>query len=113
MKKCYLLIFILGLALPAVSQSDLSKYRPGTIMAVEPHHSSSSTDNAGSRKYDISLKVGNTTYVLLYTQPPGTISPEYRTGLELPVLVLSNSIRFNDGLGRSRELPIESRRATQ
>lgn len=112
MRKLPLLILILGGTLLAVSQSDLSKYRPGTIMAVEPHHSSSS-DNAAQRKYDISLKVGNTTYVLLYTQPPGTISPEYRTGLELPVLVLSNSIRFNDGLGRSRELPIESHRATQ
>jgi hypothetical protein len=77
-------------------------------MAVKPHHGSPGQHSSAPR-YDISVKVGNTIYVVLYTQPPGTTSPEYRVGLDLPVMVGSNSIKFNDKLGRSRELPILNR----
>jgi len=78
-------------------------------MAVT-RHDGGSAEKTSARTYDISVKVENTIYVVLYTQPPGTISPQYRTGLELPVLVGRNTIRFNDQLGRSQELPIISRK---
>jgi hypothetical protein len=110
MPKLWSLLLIFGVTIPVFSQPASSKYQPGTIMAVEPHHATAS-DTDSARRYDISVKVGNTMYIVLYTQPPGTISPEYRTGLQLPVLVLGSTIKFNDGLGRSRELPIIGRRA--
>jgi len=102
-------IYISSFAILAIAQSATSKYQPGTIMAVEPH-ASGPGEKASSRTYDVSVKVDNTIYVVLYTQPPGTISPLYRVGLQILVSVGSNTIKFNDQLGRSQELPILSRR---
>ena len=110
MPKAIIAIFICGMTIPAMCQSGSSKYQPGTIMAVEAHRAGPG-DNASSRIYDVSVKVDNTIYVVLYTQPPGTISPMYRTGLQLLVSVGRNTIKFNDQLGRSQELPILSRKA--
>jgi hypothetical protein len=109
MRKIVSAVVLCGVAILAGRQTTSSKYQHGTIMAVKAHHASEG-DAAAARRYDISVKVGNTIYVVLYTQPPGTISPEYRAGLDLPVLVGSTTIKFNDQLGRSRELPILSRR---
>jgi hypothetical protein len=97
-------ILISTVAMAVVSQTASSKYQSGTILAVKPHHADSS-----ARLYDISVRVGNTIYVVLYTQPQGTTSPAYRVGLDLPVLVGPNTIKFNDLLGRPKELPILSR----
>jgi len=108
-QRMTILILVCSVSVPVVSQSPTSKYRTGTIMAVT-RHDAGSAEKASSRTYDISVKVENTIYVVLYAQPPGTISPQYRTGLELPVLVGRNTFKFNDQLGRSRELPILSRR---
>jgi hypothetical protein len=110
MRKTIIVILICGVAIPAISQSSgSSKYQPGIIMAVTPHRPAPG-ETASSRIYDVSVKVDNTMYVVLYTQPPGTINPEYRTGLELLVSVGRNTMKFNDQLGRSQELPILSRR---
>jgi hypothetical protein len=102
-------ILICSVTILAVGQSASPRYQPGTIVAVRAHHAGAG-DASLVRRYDISVKVGNTIYVVLYTQPRGTINPEYRAGLDLPVLVGSNTVRFNDRLGRSKELPILSRR---
>jgi len=109
MRKIMMAIYISSFAVPLIGQFESSKYQPGTIMAVEPHRAGAG-ENAPSRTYDVSVKVDNTIYVVLYTQPPGTISPVYRTGLQLLVSVGRNTIKFNDQLGRSQELPILSRR---
>jgi hypothetical protein len=110
MRKMMIVILVCGLAIPAISQSSgSSKYWPGTIMAVTPHRTGPG-ENASSSIYDVSVKVDNTLYVVLYTQPPGTIDPQYRTGLEVLVSVGRNTMKFNDQLGRSQELPILSRR---
>jgi hypothetical protein len=109
MPKAIIVILICGAAIPAMSQSGSAKYQPGIIMAVEPHHAGPG-ENVSSRTYDISVKVDNTMYVVLYTQPPGTISPMYRSGLQLLVSVGRNTIKFNDQLGRSQEVPILSRK---
>ncbi|MGA9641649.1 MAG: hypothetical protein WBQ72_09655 [Terriglobales bacterium] len=60
--------------------------------------------------YDVSVKVGDTIYVVLYTQPLGEIPAKYETGHELLVLVGKNTITYNDMLGRSLQVPIESQR---
>ena len=108
-RQTLIAILICSVTTLAVGHRASPKYQSGTIMAVRAHHARAG-DASSARRYDISVKVGNTIYVVLYTQPRVTINPEYRAGLDLPVLVGSNTIRFNDRLGRSTELPILSRR---
>ena len=48
--------------------------------------------------------------VVLYTTPLGEIAPKYATGRDLLVLVGKNTITYNDMLGRSLQVPIESQR---
>jgi len=91
-------------------QAASSKYQPGTIMAVKTYADSNSAESPTTR-YDISLRVGNTIYVVLYTPPPGTYGVQYMAGEELLVLVGSKTITYNDILGNSRKVPILSRKA--
>ena len=65
---------------------------------------------SGPASYDISVKVGDTIYVVLYTKPLGEIPAKYARGRELLVLVGENTITYNDKLGRSLQVPIESQR---
>jgi hypothetical protein len=105
------LIAVIGLCLltfPALCQST-SKYQVGFITEVKPRQAAG--DNASDpTSYDISVKVGDTIYVVLYTQPLGEIPAKYATGRELLVLVGKNTITYNDILGRSLQVPIESQR---
>jgi hypothetical protein len=109
MRTSIVAMLVFSVAIAALGQSSSSKYEVGTIMAVRPH-ATGPNDSQSDRRYDISVQVGDSLYVVLYTQPPGTISPVYRAGLSTPVLVKGNSLRFNDSLGRSKELPILSRK---
>ena len=106
MLKALTVMLICGTALSAPTQST-SQYKAGTITAVQPHQ-----DEAGSKpsadSYDVSLRVGDATYVVLYTPPYGLQTVRYATGREFLVLVGEKTITFNDSLGTSTELPIES-----
>ena len=106
MLRALTVMLICGTALSAVAQS-ASEYKVGAITAVQPHQ-----DGAGSEpsadSYDVSLKVGDTTYVVLYTPPYGLQTVRYATGREFLALVGEKTIAFNDLLGTSSELPIES-----
>lgn len=96
------------LTLPAVCQS--SKYQVATIAEVTPHQvaGEAASDNPS---YDISVKVGDSIYVVLYTPPLGELPPKYARGHELLVSVGNKTITYNDILGRSLQVPIESQRA--
>ena len=107
--KMMVFVFVLCVAASVVAQSASGKYQPGTIMSVNPHPVASGSDSSVT-SYDISLKVGSTTYVVLYTPPPGTYGVEYKAGLDLLVLVGEKTIKFNDMLGNSRTVPIVSRK---
>jgi hypothetical protein len=65
---------------------------------------------SGPARYDVSVKVGDTIYVVLYTQPLGELPAKYAAGHELLVLVEKNTITYNDMLGRSLQVPIESQK---
>jgi len=96
------------LSIPAFCQST-SKYQVAQIIEVEVHQAAGdSSSNATS--YDVSAKVGDTIYVVLYTPPLGELPPKYATGHELLVLVEKDAITYNDMLGRSLQVPIQSRR---
>jgi hypothetical protein len=84
-----------------------SKYQVGTITEVKTHQTAGS-GASNTTSYDVSLKVGDTIYVVLYTPPLGQETVRYAAGRELLVLVGKGTIRYNDILGQSSEVPIES-----
>lgn len=96
-------------AFPAFGQS-ASKYQVGTITEVTIHRPAQDS-RADAVSYDVSIKVGNTIYVVLYTPPLGEETVKYVVGRDMLVLVGKSTIRYNDILGESREVPIESHKA--
>ena len=102
------LVCILLMTFPAFCQST-SKYQVGTITEVKAHQAvGSGASDAAS--YDVSVKVGNTIYVVLYIPALGEETVKYAAGRDLLVLVGKNTITYNDILGRSFAVPIESQR---
>jgi hypothetical protein len=107
----FVTIFLVCLtALPTFSQST-SKWVVGTITNVKIHQTPD-PDDFGTVSYDVSVKVGNTVYVVLYTPPLEEETVKYAGGRDLLVLVGKSTIRYNDMLGQSHDVPIESQRPT-
>jgi len=94
--------------LPALAQSEAA-YQVATIVDVKTHQSAE-TGAANMGKYDVSLKVGETIYVVLYTPPYGIDTVKYKTGRNLLVQVGKSAITYNDLLGQSIEVPIISQK---
>jgi hypothetical protein len=102
------LFLIVLTTFPAFCQSP-SKYQVGAITEVKVHQAAGSgVSDAAS--YDVSVKVGDTIYVVLYTPPLGEETVKYAAGRDLLVLVAKNTITYNDILGRSFAVPIESQK---
>jgi hypothetical protein len=100
------IVFCISLTtLPAFCQS-ASKYQVGTITEVRVHQTAGS-GSSDAASYDVSVKVGDTIYVVLYTPPLGEETVKYSAGRDLLVLVGKRTIRYNDILGQSFEVPIE------
>ena len=93
---------------PAFCQS-ASKWQIATITEVKPHPAPGE-DASDPLTYDVSVKVGDTIYLVRYTTPAGELAPKYASGREMLVLVGKNTITYNDMLGRSLQVPIESQR---
>ena len=93
---------------PAFGQST-SKYQVGTITEVKAHQAAGS-GASDAASYDVSVKVGDTIYVVLYTPALGEETIKYAGGRDLLVLVGKNTITYNDLLGRSFTVPIESQK---
>jgi len=85
-----------------------SKYQVATITDVKIHQAGGGASDVVS--YDVSVKVADTIYVTLYTPPSGENTVKYAAGRELLVLVGEKTIRYNDILGQSFEVPIVSRK---
>jgi hypothetical protein len=86
-----------------------SKWQIATITEVRPHPAAGDSASDAT-SYDVSAKVGGTIYVVLYTTPLGELPPKYAAGREMLVLVGKNTITYNDMLGRSLQVPIESQK---
>jgi len=106
MLKLICMTFISLATLPAFGQST-SKYEVATITEVETNHDSGS--NVVS--YNVSVKVGDSIYVVLYTPPLGVNTVKYAAGRELLVLVGEKTITYNDIMGQSQEVPILSQKS--
>ena len=102
------LICIFLTTYPAFCQSP-SKYQVGTITDVKVHQVAGSSASAIA-SYDVSVKVGDTIFVVLYTPALGEETVKYATGRDLLVLVGKNTVTYNDILGRSFAVPIESQK---
>ena len=101
-------IVLVGLSLVPGLSAATNGYELGTITAVSTHQGVPGA-NASATSYDVSVKVGNTIYVVLYTPPVDTRVAQYVAGRQLLVRVGENTIAFNDQLGKSSEVPILSR----
>jgi hypothetical protein len=104
MREC--LIFILMCIPPLQCQTSSSKYQPGTITAVTTHQSAPEEPDGNVARYDVSVKVGDTVYVVVYTPPNGANGVEYSAGLGLLVLVGSETLTFNSRLTGTTVVPI-------
>jgi len=100
-------VLLLGLSMLSGLAIAASSYEVGTIMAVTIHQGGASADPSAA-SYDVSVKVGNTSYVVLYTPPFGANTVQYVAGRQLLVQVREKTIVFNDELGRTTEVPILS-----
>jgi hypothetical protein len=106
MKRFVSIIFLCLAALPSVCQS-APNWVVGTITDVRIHQAAE-PGALGTVSYDVSLKVGHMVYVVLYTPPLGEQTVKFVAGRDLLVLVGESTIRYNDLLGQSHEVPIES-----
>jgi len=85
-------------------------YKVATITEVQVHHTEGTT-SSDTTSYDVSLRVGDTIYVTLYTPPLGESTVKYAGGRNLLVFVGKKTITYNDILGRSFEVPIVSQKS--
>jgi hypothetical protein len=88
-----------------------SKYQVATITEVKVHPAAGS-GASDTASYDVSVKVADTVYVVLYTPALGEDTVKYAAGRDLLVLVGKTKITYNDILGQSHDVPIESQRTT-
>jgi hypothetical protein len=112
MYKLLIALLISFVSLPGFCQTTSSKYQPGTITAVAAHQIAPGEQASDVVRYDVSIKVADTLYVVLYTPTNGSNMVEYSPGLDFLVLVGSDTLTFNrSGSGTTTEVPILRREA--
>ncbi len=110
MKTAMTLLIVFVMLASCFAQSPSAKWQVATIVAVK-FHSPAAGEDAAVAQYDVTLKVGNAEYIVLYVPQDGTLnSVGYHPGMDCLVLIGADTIKFNDLLGRTRELPIISGR---
>jgi len=94
-----------------VDKSSSAKWQVATIMAVKAAPPAEGED-ANVIRYDVTVRVGDTEYVVLYVPPDGSFKEavKYELGKDGLVLVGTDTLQYNDMLGRTYEVRIISRR---
>jgi hypothetical protein len=105
MHKFLLPAIFVFVGLSAFSQNPSAKYQPGTITAVTRHQNGPSEADDVAR-YEVSVKVGNTIYVALFTPPDGSNQVEYSAGLERLVSVGTDTLTLPGARTGAVEVPI-------
>jgi hypothetical protein len=93
-------------SLSAFGQAPTPKYQRGTITAVSAHQNAPSEPASDVARYDVSVKIGNTLYVVLYTPRNGANSVEYSPGIDMLFSVGDDALTFNSKLSGTTEAPI-------
>lgn len=96
-------------ALASFGQTSSAKYQPGTITGVIVHQKAPQEAGEEATRYDVSVKIRNVVYVVLYTPPPGDNSVEYYSGLQMLFLVGPTTLTVNRKTSGAVEMPIVSR----
>jgi len=105
MDRRSLALFVCLITLPLFSQSPSSNPEVATITAVKLLQGDSRNSAHAGTQYEVSLKVDDAVYVVLFTSPNGSTSVEYSVGMNVVVQVGTSSIKFTK-LGRTSEVPI-------
>jgi hypothetical protein len=95
-------------------QSSSSQYQSGLILEVKEHPGAeipATEKTPPIKRYDISVRVKDVVYVILFTPRPGMHGFQTLAGMDLLVLVQEKTMFFNDILGRSMSAPIISQHA--
>jgi hypothetical protein len=87
-----------------LAQSPSQQYQMGTILVVEPHPAS--VGDTEVARYDVSVKIGNTLYVVLYTPPSGAQSVQYAAGRDMLFLIGKDTLTFVSRISGTTESPI-------
>jgi len=96
---CVMLVLALTMLMSA---QDKAMYQAGTVTDVKVHQPSK-----GAKSYDVSVKVGNILYVVMFTPLAG--SPDviqYKVGQETTVFVDGKNMKVNDITGKTWTVPI-------
>lgn len=92
-----IIVMMCGASVLAFAQTSSSQWQTGTITAVTTHLYGPGERASDAVQYDVTVKVGNTVYVVLYTPPSGSNTVEYRRGVDLLVQVGTDTLTFNKG----------------
>jgi hypothetical protein len=111
MRTALTLLLSLLLAVTCFGQSSAAKWKVATITGVKMHEPAAGNDSSAPQ-YEVTSRIENAEYVVLYVAPQGS-PPDiarYRLGQDIPVLVGTDTIKYNDITGTTREVRILSRR---
>jgi hypothetical protein len=100
------LVLISVSALLALGQTPSTKYQPGTITAVTKHKNAPGDGGEDVARYDVSVKIRNVQYDVLYTPLNGAKSVEYSPGIEMLFSVGNDTLTFNSKLSGTTQVPI-------
>jgi hypothetical protein len=87
-------------------QKTEAKFVVGTIVDVKDH--ASTQESSSKHQYDVSIRVEDKVYTVLFTPEPASTVVQYRRGVEVLVAVTEKTMQFKDLMGRTREVPILS-----
>jgi hypothetical protein len=108
---CLLTTAVYMAAADQAAKSSSAKWEVATIMAVKAHPPAKG-DDTNAVRYDVTVRVGNAEYIVLYAPPDGIDKDLVltRLGIDGLVLVGKDTIKYNDDLGNTQEVPIISHR---
>ena len=111
MRTALMLLMSLSLATTCLGQSSAAKWKVATITEVKLHSPTTGNDSS-TVQYEVTARIENTEYVVLYVAPAGSLPDvaRYRLGQDVPVLVGTDTIKYSDLTGTTREVLILSRR---
>lgn len=78
------------------------------MMGFERH--SPVPNDSSLEQYDVTVRVGNIDYVVLYTTMPGRRGVQYSPGMDAPVLIREKTLTYRNLHGETIEMPILSRK---
>jgi hypothetical protein len=104
--RLLLAVLICPASISALAQTPAPNYQRGTITAATAHQNGPGESGRDVARYDVSVKIGNTVYVVLFTPPNGSNSVEYSTGIDMLFLVGNDTLTFDSMVSGKTEMPI-------